>query len=94
MKLKYRLELDGANVTDLWDERVLSVTIDDHAGIKADTCEIVLDARPDRRDNYAIAAPPIDAELRIWIGYAPAPAYMGRYKVSSWSKEGRFTRSR
>jgi phage protein D len=81
-KPAYCIELNGKDVTERWGKVLESVSITDEAGIKADTCEIAFSNRA------RFSAPPLDAEIRIWFGYEPAPTYMGRYKVDSWTKGG------
>lgn len=77
-----RVMLNGKDVTEKWSAVLESISVTDEAGIKADTCEIAFDNRS------GFSAPPIGAEIQVWIGYAPTPTYMGRYKVDSWSKSG------
>lgn len=75
-----RVSLNGKDVTEKWSAVLESVSVTDEAGIKADTCSITFDNRS------SFSAPPIGAEIQVWIGYAPTPTYMGRYKIDSWSK--------
>ena len=75
-----RITLNGKDVTDTWKSVLESVSVTDEAGVKSDTCEIVFDNRE------GLSAPPIGAELQVWIGYEPSPVYMGKYKIDSWTK--------
>lgn len=59
-----------------------SLTITDEAGVKSDCLELEID----NRDGFAV--PPIGSEVQVWLGYEPAPVYMGRYRVDEWSKSG------
>jgi phage protein D len=77
-----RIELNGKDKTAEWSKVLESLTITDMAGVESDTCEVSFD----NADGFR--APPIGAELKVWLGYEPAPVYMGRYKVESWTKEG------
>jgi phage protein D len=77
-----RIELNGKDVTAKWSAYLESLTVTDEAGVKSDTCEACFD------NSQGFSAPPIGAELRVWIGYEPAPTYMGRYRIDSWTKEG------
>lgn len=83
MKPAARVTLDGVDKTTTWSSVLESISVTDNAGIKSDTCELAFDNR-ERFD-----APPIGAEVQVWIGYEPAPVYMGRYRVDSWTKTGR-----
>jgi len=80
------VEINGRDRDREWFERLLSLTITDEAGIMADTCEVVLDARPG--PDGGVSAPPIGAVMRIWLGYQPAPRLMGSFRVRSWTKAG------
>lgn len=82
MKPTYRVTLDGKDVTEKWGKVLTSLSLTDEAGVKADTCAIGFDNRG------RFAAPPIGAEMQVWLGYEPEPIYKGRFKVSSWEKEG------
>jgi len=86
MKPTAIVEINGKDRDDRWYDRLLSLEIHDESGTMADTCEIVLDAKPDAVGE--IAAPPIGAELKIWLGYERQPKYMGAYRVRRWTKAG------
>jgi phage protein D len=83
-----RIQLNGNDRGPDFMARLLSITITDEAGTKADTCEIELDAGPDKSAPNGFTAPPKGAALKVWIGYAPEPTYMGSFKVDSWTKRG------
>lgn len=82
MKPAARIVLNGRDVTAKWASVLVSLTVTDEAGVKSDTVEIELDNRE------GFAAPPINAEVQIWLGYEPRPKYIGRFKVDSWTKRG------
>lgn len=82
-----RIEINGKPVGPKFLARLVSLTVRDEAGIKSDTCEIELDARPDP-GTAGFTAPPLDSELQVWLGYEPAPVYRGKFKVDEWTKEG------
>ncbi len=84
MRPLVQVYLNDEDVTDKWGPVISSVSVTDEAGIKADTCEFVFDNRSE------FAAPKIGSEIRVWMGYAELGTltYLGRYKVSSWSKSG------
>lgn len=86
MKPAARVQINGRDVDTRFWSRLVSLTIQDEAGVKSDTCEIELDARVGGQGQFA--PPPIDSEIRVWIGYEPAPVYKGRFKVESWTKRG------
>lgn len=86
MKPAARIEIDGSDVDTRFWSRLVSLTITDEAGVRSDTVEIELDARVD--DGAYLVPPPIDSEIRVWLGYEPEPTYRGRYKVESWTKRG------
>lgn len=87
MKPAARFEIDGRPVSPAFHKRLVSLTIHDEAGVKADTCEIEFDARPDH-GTAGFSAPPIGAELQVWLGYEPQPVLRGRFKIDSWEKSG------
>lgn len=59
-----------------------SLTITDEAGIKSDMLELELD----ERESFGV--PPIGSEIKVWLGYEPAPEFMGRYRLDEWSRSG------
>jgi len=61
---------------------LVSMTVTDEAGIKADTLTLEID------NTKGFPAPPIDAEIKAWLGYEPEPVYMGSFKVDQWTKRG------
>jgi len=86
MKPTAIVQVNGKDRDDRWYDRLLSLEIHDESGTLADTCEIVLDARPDAVGE--IAAPPIGAELKVWLGYETQPKFMGSFRVRNWTKAG------
>lgn len=81
-----RIEINGREVSTRLagkDGGILeSLTVTDEAGIKADAVEITIDDR----DRYASAKK--GDEIRVWLGYEPAPVYMGRFKIETVRKSG------
>ena len=61
---------------------LVSMTVTDEAGVKADTLTLEID------NTKGFPAPPIDAEIKAWLGYEPEPVYMGSFKVDQWTKRG------
>lgn len=85
MRPAARILINGEDIsTEMFGENavLVSMTINDEAGTKADTLEIELD------DREGFKAPPKNAEIQVWLGYEPQPTYMGRYKVDEWMKAG------
>lgn len=82
MRPAARISINGKDRDSSFMDRLVSVNVTDEAGVKSDSCEITLDARGD------FAAPPIGAEVKVWIGYEPQPVYMGKFKIDEWRKEG------
>lgn len=81
MKPRFRLTANGADVTAQFGDRLLSLTVTDEDGDKADRLEITLDNR-DRR----LALPELEAELEIALGFKTLTP-LGRYAVEGlrWS---------
>lgn len=61
---------------------LVSLTVTDQAGTKADTLELVLD----NRENYPV--PPVGSLIEVWVGYEPEPAALGRFRLDSWTLSG------
>jgi phage protein D len=83
-----RISANGKEITSLLlgsggqKAILVSLSITDEAGVKSDKLEMVID----NRDPFAV--PPIGSEIEVALGYEPAPAKMGRYRLDSWSKNG------
>lgn len=82
MKPAARLTINGQDAQPELLRRLVSLTLHDEAGVKADTLELVLDGAGD------VAPPPNGAEIRVWLGYEPTPADMGRFRVNDWTLAG------
>ena len=78
----FRLRINGKEASSELLRRLMSLTLHDEAGLKADTVELEIDGRGD------VDPPPIGAELRVWVGYEPAPIYKGRFRVNDWTLAG------
>lgn len=84
-----RIVANGVDITTkLIDPRaqraiLASLTITDEAGVKSDTLELEVDNR-----GRTFAVPAIGSELQVWLGFEPAPLYMGRYRLDDWTKSG------
>lgn len=77
--------VDGADISALVNERLVSLEVTDEAGIVSDGFELVLDDR-----DFAIAIPPTGATLSIALGYVgEAMVPMGVYSVDEIESGGR-----
>ena len=75
----FRLEADGADLTGIIADRLLSIRITDQAGQQSDSLEVTLDDRAAQ-----VPVPRSGAWLKVWLGYRGeglAPVYMGSYAV-------------
>jgi phage protein D len=75
----FRLEADGADLTGIIADRLLSIRITDQAGQQSDSLEVTLDDR-----NAQVPVPRSGAWLKVWLGWrgeGQAPVYMGSYAV-------------
>jgi hypothetical protein len=82
-----RVSIDGKDITsrlvDTSRKRVLvSLTVTDEAGLKSDSAELVIDNRE------GFPAPPVGSNMEVWLGYEPAPKYMGQFRIDEWTKGG------
>ena len=76
--------VNGADISALVNERLVSLEITDEAGIVADGFELTLDDR-----DFAIAIPPTSATLSIALGYVgEALLPMGVYSVDEVEPSG------
>jgi phage protein D len=89
MRPSARIEVNGLEITtrlinpdDTRQSVLESLTVTDEAGLKSDSLDITIDDR----DRFASAAK--GDEVKVWLGYEPAPLYMGRFLVESVSKSG------
>lgn len=84
MKPAFRIVADGADVTAVIDDRLLSLSVVDEDGTKSDRLELEVDDRDGR-----VAFPDMNAVLEVWLGFAGAPlSFMGRYLVDQVGGEG------
>lgn len=82
MHIGFQIIADGADVTERFQDRLISMTIKDEAGQKSDTAEIEVDNR-----DYALALPQTGARLDLAMGLGGVLVPMGRYVVDELSGE-------
>ena len=77
MRPRFRLDIAGSDVTNAVSDRVISIKVNDEAGQKSDTLDVVLDDR-----NNALSIPTARTEMQLWLGYDDGDLnYMGRYTI-------------
>lgn len=80
----FKISANNRDVTAKIAARLLSLTVKDEAGSKADTVDIVLDDR-----DGAVEEPPEGAELEVFIGYEGSPLRrMGLYAIDEVTLHG------
>src|SRR4051812_682879 len=91
MRPGFRIQAGSRDITaTLWNGEsgpLVSMTITDEAGVKADTVELVVDNRQSA-SGRVFGPPLIGSEIDVWLGYEPQPAYMGKFRVDEWTKSG------
>lgn len=84
MRPKFNIIADGTDITDKINDRLLSLSLQDAAGITSDTVEIRLDNR-----GRTIALPSKGASLQVYIGYdSSGLVYRGVYTVDELTLSG------
>ena len=63
----YRITINDKNVTDLFQGRLISLTLRDERGNKADQLDITLDD-----SDGALPLPNKKAIIKVWLGFKPA----------------------
>lgn len=75
MKPEARITVDGQPVAGLFMDRLVSLTVTDKEGASSDTVSMTL-------NDWPIAAiPRRGAEIRVWLGYSGALAFMGTFEA-------------
>lgn len=81
MRPKFKIEVNGNDVTSAIADRVLQLRVNDDSGQKSDTVDLTLDDRDQKVD-----IPAQKAELKVWLGYEETSlAYMGSFQVDEVS---------
>lgn len=77
MRPIFRVVANGIDITAKIADRLLTLTVEDKAGITSDTVEIRIDNR-----DLAVATPPHGAGLQVWLGYQETGlVFLGHYTV-------------
>lgn len=80
----FKILIDGYDSTNLIQSRLISIVTNDGAGIKSDSCNIVLDDYDDR-----IAIPKTNALIEIYLGYKETGLMkIGNYYAQNFGIEG------
>ena len=82
MKVAFKIEANQQDITAQLKQRLLSMKITDEAGIKSDTCEMVIDDR-----SGVIELPAKGAQLTVYLGYETL-FKMGVYTVDEVELSG------
>ena len=77
----FKIIANGNNITAKIADRLISLTVNDNAGINNDSVTINLDNR-----ELAIKPPNTGAELEVYIGYADQLVFKGIYTVDEVSE--------
>lgn len=84
MQVAYKITADGANITALIVDRLLSAEITDEAGVKSDRLTLVIDDRDQR-----LEFPKTGAKIEVSLGYVGrALVKMGSYVVDEVDVSG------
>ena len=80
----YKIIVNGVNIGDLVQTRLMRLSITDNRGIEADTVEIELSDH-----DHALGIPPKGAEIQVWIGWSnEGLIYKGKYIVKEREHSG------
>jgi len=78
MRAEFQIEVDGQDITQQLNDRLISLRVTDQPGLESDTCELRLDNR-----GAVLKEPPTGSALRVSIGWAgKGLTYLGTYYVS------------
>ncbi|MDX2109209.1 MAG: contractile injection system protein, VgrG/Pvc8 family [Verrucomicrobiota bacterium] len=84
MTPKFRIEVEGVDITDTIGKRLISLVVRDEAGFASDTCEINLDDR-----GLDVAIPPKGRKLKVWMGYQESGLFLkGEFVVDECRHHG------
>ncbi|WP_319557898.1 contractile injection system protein, VgrG/Pvc8 family [Thiomicrorhabdus sp.] len=77
MQLKFKIIVDGADITSLVQDRLLSLTVEDKQGLESDSFRLSLDNREGK-----IALPATQVEVQLHAGI-DSLNYLGRFTVDT-----------
>lgn len=83
MRPAFKITFNQTNITSLVADRLISLTVEDSAGVKSDRCELVLDDRDQRLD-----IPSTKTKLSVEIGYTDKLVKKGDYIIEEVEIEG------
>jgi len=76
MKPAFRILVNGSDITGIINDRLVSLTVTDEAGVKSDRVELVLDDRDQR-----LAIPPRGATMEVLLGYDTRLVSKGQFTI-------------
>lgn len=77
MRPKFRIDVNGDNITNRIADRVVQLRVNDDSGQKADTLDLTLDDRDNKVD-----IPSARATVEVWIGYEETGVeYVGKFTI-------------
>ena len=80
----YKIMVNGVNIGELVQTRLIRLTITDNRGIEADTVEIELSDH-----DGLLGIPPKGAEIQVWVGWSnEGLVYKGKYIVKEREHSG------
>jgi hypothetical protein len=82
MQVKFKIEVNGADITAKVQDRLLSLTVTDNQGIESDSYQLELDNRDD-----ALAIPPTGASVQLYAGIDKLE-FLGHYTVDTVRESG------
>jgi uncharacterized protein len=83
MRPAFKITVNGSDITGIVNDRLVSLTVTDEAGVKSDRVEIVLDDRDQR-----LAIPPRGATMSVQLGYTDRLVDKGTYTVEEVEVSG------
>lgn len=83
MKPAYKISVNGSDITSLIADRLLSLTVNDEAGVNSDRVEIELDDRDER-----INIPPPKATMTVEMGYTTGMVSRGEFTIEEVELSG------
>ncbi|MCD4505509.1 hypothetical protein LQR30_15530 [Chromobacterium piscinae] len=84
MQPDFKIVANGADVTQLLRDRLISIRVTDKAGLDSDELEITIDDR-----DGAVALPALGATLQAWLGYRETGlTQIGIYRVDEVQSAG------